>query len=230
MLIKKHIGKIILITLAIITISLASKGISNYINHSGLKDFILSTGMFGPIVFIFLAALSNVLPPIPALPFWYTSITVFGMPWGPVIMYLANVLGNVTNYMIARQWGRGAITKLAGKGNLEKIETFAAIKKTKYFFPLRIFGGISTDYISYAAGLAKMNFLSYLWTTAVGLIPMMYLGFLFINYIIKGGSPAKILVVYLINYIMTLTFVPLIIFRSTKKYQRKSLRSFAKSF
>ena len=88
-----------------------------------------------------------------------------------IIAVLSGILGSVTgawfNYLLAVKFGRKAILKFLKQHHLEKIEKFFASHGEISTFNGRLLPGIR-QYISFPAGLAKMNPLKFTLFTALG--------------------------------------------------------------
>jgi len=178
-----------------------------------VKRLVESFGVLAPLIFIILAAITNVIPPMAVLPFWVAGIAVFGFPYSYIYIYISNVLGSIGGYLIGRKWGRGAVIKLGGEKTLREVERFTGFKEILPVFLLRLLGGVATDYISYAFGIGKVNFGVYVISTTLGLIPTMLVGIWFINKALVSDplTAAGLLgSTTIINYIISLIFIPLI--------------------
>ena len=105
------------------------------------------------------------------------------------------------------------MAKLAGEGSLKEIDKYARATRFIDLILLKMFSGAASDYVSYAAGLAKVPFWVHFSAVGYGIIPMMAIGF----YLIYRGSSGNLYaaasslgIFYAINYSTTLILVPLI--------------------
>lgn len=197
--------------------------LNNTTNATDLKGDILAFGALAPISFIVISAVSNIIPPIAITVFWLLGIILFGPVWGFIYSYIANLAGSCINYGITRVWGRRLIYKFAGQSGLDQINKYTKVTKPTDVLLLKTFSGAASDYISYAAGLGRLRFDTYLWTTALGSVPMMLLGFLLLYVGLKINLftiAAAVAMFYTISYATTIFLVPLI-YRLTQKVSHR---------
>lgn len=184
-----------------------------------IEAFVAFFGIFAPIVFIVLSALTNILPPLAVTPLWFISIVLFGPMLGFIYSVMGNLLGNTVSFYIARIWGQDAIVRLAGKDALKHIQKLPALSDAKKVFLLKFFGGAATDYISYATGLSKISFTPYIIATFFAIMPMMIFGFVLILSLPTrtfASTASALGVFYAINYATTLLLIPLSVYLSKK--------------
>jgi uncharacterized membrane protein YdjX (TVP38/TMEM64 family) len=176
-----------------------------------LKEFILSLGVFGPLMIIFLVIVSMVVSPIAAFPIWLASLALYGF-W-PTLIYvlLANNLGSVINFYISRCWGRPVVTKFVGQKGMEKIDEIAEVVGLEILILGRVLGGASGDYLSYAAGLTKIEFKPYILITIFGTIPPITLNILLI-YRALVINPIYLILLAAIGYPLAF-LLPVLIYR-----------------
>ena len=144
--------------------------------------------------------------------FWIAGIVVFGPELAFGLSYVGHLIGHTANYFIAKKWGRPAVIKVAGKDSLTEIDKFAKVTKPFALFLIKLVGGAATDYISYAAGLARISYISHIVTTAFGILPMMLLGFWIISSVGDGNllnAVATLGIFYVVNYSSTLLLIPI---------------------
>ncbi len=199
--------------LLFLVLSVPALLINNYIKVEEIRHTVSSFGVLAPIIFIITASISNILPSVAALPFWLVGVSLFGFS-GYFYILISNTLGAIVNYFIAKKFGRKIITKLAGTDGLREVDKLAEFTSGKTLLYLRLVGGALSDYISYTAGLMKINLYIYIITTILGSLPMMLLAFFIINESLKKGIIAAtglIGIFYIINYLSSLLVIPLII-------------------
>jgi uncharacterized membrane protein YdjX (TVP38/TMEM64 family) len=140
--------------LLMLGLSYLSKGI---VNIPAVETLVKTTGLFGPIILIISVAIGGIIIPLSGLPFLMISIPVYGFWLTFLIYYLGNtVIAPTVDFYLARHFGRPLIKRLFGKKSLEEIDKIATELGWHALVPLRIFGGILHDSISYAAGLTNM--------------------------------------------------------------------------
>lgn len=186
-----------------------------------IENLIKPFGIYAPIVFVIFMMTTNILPPIPVVPFWIVAIVSFPKPIACAAIIIANILGNTMNFLIARYLGEPAVKRLAGKDSLTKIQKFVGISDFKTFALIRFFGTALTDYISYAAGFSRLSLGKYVLATVLALTPLTLLAFVIISNGLTGNfaeTATAFGTVYAINYGVTL-LLPYIYIKNKHKFK-----------
>ena len=144
--------------------------IGTNIPEQTIREVIKNAGPLGPVVLIFLIWTTNVIAPLGATPFLFAGFYLYGQA---VVIYgsAAAVIASVTNFWIARIWGRSIVEKLAGIDSLEKIDSLTSNYGLQALFICRVLLSQFHDIISYAFGLTKLKFLPYFIVSTLGTIP-----------------------------------------------------------
>lgn len=169
-----------------------------------IRAIIKSSGVFGPILLILFFWTTNVIAPLSGSPFLFAGFFLFGQK---VIIYsfIAALIASITNFWLARIWGRAIVIKLAGKDNLEKIDNLTENYGLLTLFIIRIFLGSFHDVISYVFGLTKMQFIPYIVISVLGTIPGTILWYYLTS---KINNP---LIFTLLTWAMTYVFLTIYI-------------------
>ena len=88
-----------------------------------------------------------------------------------IYSYFAAIIASVSNFWIARRWGRVLVVKLARKDSLDKIDKLADNYGTQTLLIFRLFLREFHDVVSYAYGLTEMEFKRYFLISSLGMIP-----------------------------------------------------------
>lgn len=209
---RKQMFRLSLVLISIfLLLSLPAFFLSGAVKTEGIRDTILSFGIYAPLFFILIASVSNILPSVAAMPFWLVGVTLFGPP-AYIYILISNTFGSLVNYYLAKNLGRLVVQKFVGKAGLSEIDRLADLITPRTIFLLRLVGGVMTDYISYAAGLMRIDAYLYLTATVVGSLPMMAIAFFLIHRSLESGllgTAGYLGLFYLINYLSTLFVIPL---------------------
>ena len=136
-----------------------------------IKEYILSFGIWAPIISFLLMIFQSVAAPLPAFLITFANASLFGWVKGALLSWSSAMAGAALCFFIARFLGRGTVEKLTGKFALKSIDGFFE-KYGKYTILItRLLPFISFDIVSYAAGLTSMSFWSFFWATGVGQLP-----------------------------------------------------------
>jgi len=135
------------------------------------KEYILSFGIWAPVVSFLLMILQSVLFPLPAFIITFANAGLFGWVNGAILSWTSAMAGAALCYFIAKFLGRNAVEKLTSKTALKNVDDFFD-KYGKYAVLIaRLLPFISFDIVSYAAGLTSMSFWSFFVATGIGQLP-----------------------------------------------------------
>ncbi len=136
-----------------------------------IKEYILSFGIWAPIISFLLMIFQSVAAPLPAFLITFANASLFGWVRGALLSWSSAMVGATLCFYIARFLGRGVVEKLTGKFALKSVDGFFE-KYGKYtILIVRLLPFISFDIVSYAAGLTSMGFWSFFWATGLGQLP-----------------------------------------------------------
>jgi len=146
-------------------------GVEIYGNIQRLKIFILSFGLWAPLISAFLMVAQSVVLFLPAFPIFVVNALVFGPVWGFLLSWGSAVTGSIVCFSIARNLGRPVVKRLV---NPVHLETADGILKKYEKYVILLFGFvpvISFDVISYAAGLTLLTYGEFILLLLVAQIP-----------------------------------------------------------
>lgn len=136
-----------------------------------IKGYILSFGVWAPIISFLLMVFQSLIAPLPAFIITFANAGLFGWWQGAILSWSSAMVGAALCFWIAKYFGRDVVAKVASKGSLEKVDVFFD-KYGKYAVVIaRLLPFISFDIVSYAAGLTSMSFWSFFWATGIGQLP-----------------------------------------------------------
>lgn len=144
--------------------------IGTRVPEANIRELIKGAGPFGVIVLTLLFWLTNIIAPLSGTPFLYAGFYMYGQM---VVFYafLAAVLASVTNFWVARIWGRSLVIKLVGTEALNKIDGYTKDYGLQSLLIFRLFLKEFHDVISYAFGLTSLKFSHYFVVSTLGMIP-----------------------------------------------------------
>jgi uncharacterized membrane protein YdjX (TVP38/TMEM64 family) len=152
-----------------------------WVGLENAQAFVRSTGIWSPIVFIFICTASLIIAPLSGSSIYIAGGALFGKEVGFLLSYLASLLGCSINFWISRKFGRKVATRFIGKGNLAELDKSTEQFKSHHeIFYMIAMMPLSQDVVSYAVGLTKItyrNFFIALAISAVGIVAAyIYLG------------------------------------------------------
>jgi uncharacterized membrane protein YdjX (TVP38/TMEM64 family) len=141
----------------------------------GLRDYILSYGLWAPVASCFLMVLQALVAPVPSFLITFANGLAFGVYWGWMLSLFGHVLAAAVCFWISRALGRVPVEVLVGRTGLQSADRWFARWGLYAVFVGRLIPGVAFDVISYAAGLTRMRFRSFLIATALGIFPQTFL-------------------------------------------------------
>jgi uncharacterized membrane protein YdjX (TVP38/TMEM64 family) len=142
---------------------------------AGLKDYILSFGVWAPVASCFLMVLQALVAPVPSFLITFANGLAFGVFWGWMLSLFGHVLAAAVCFGISRVLGRSPVEALVGRVGLESADRWFARWGVYAVFAGRLVPGVAFDAISYAAGLTRMRFRDFMAATTLGIFPQTFL-------------------------------------------------------
>lgn len=164
--------------------------LSFLIDIESLKVWVIGVGVWAPLAFIFLKILTLVVAPLSGSPLYPLVGLLFGFWPGLLYVALGDFLGFTICFGISRIFGRKIVEKMIGdkdKDLLSKIINHIGTAKGFFQASLALF--VSTETLSYGAGLSKLPYLKFiliLWP--ISLVVSMILVFLGSNLVPSNSS------------------------------------------
>ncbi|MBB6696308.1 TVP38/TMEM64 family protein [Clostridium algidicarnis] len=157
------------------------------LNVESAKDYILSFGIWAPIISFLLMILQSIAAPLPAFIITFANAGLFGWWQGAILSWVSAMVGAVLCFYISKLLGREAVEKITSKFALESVDDFFE-KHGKYAILIaRLLPFISFDLVSYAAGLTSMGFWSFFLATGIGQLPATII-YSYVGGMLVGGT------------------------------------------
>ncbi len=226
---KKSIIIKIGILALVIGVYLFVNPINNFINQmvyylsmldlESLKKYILSFGVWAPIVSFILMILQSIVAPLPAFLITFANAALFGWVKGAILSWTSAMAGAALCFYIARFLGRDTVEKLTSKFALDSIDEFFEKYGKHTILIARLLPFISFDIVSYAAGLTSMSFVSFFIATGIGQLPATII-YSYVGGMLTGG--AKLMMMGL----LILSAISIFIYVLKKIYNEKKLKQY----
>lgn len=140
-------------------------------NLDSIKEYILSFGIWAPVISFLLMLLQSVAAPLPAFLITFANAALFGWVYGAILSWSSAMVGAGICFYISRFLGRDAVEKLTNKNTLESMDSFFEKYGKHTILIARLLPFMSFDLVSYAAGLTSMSFISFFIATGIGQLP-----------------------------------------------------------
>jgi uncharacterized membrane protein YdjX (TVP38/TMEM64 family) len=140
------------------------------ISVRAFEDVILSWGHWGVLASIGLMVLHSFVP-FPAELVALANGMLYGPFWGTAITWVGAMLGAFLAFGLARAFGRPFVETVVARRDWRTLDDWAGQHAAQMVFLARFVPIISFNLINYAAGLTKISWWTFGWTTGVVLRP-----------------------------------------------------------
>ena len=141
------------------------------VDVADVKTYLLSFGIWAPIVSFLLMIFQSVVAPLPAFLITFANAGLFGWIPGAILSWSSAMAGAALCFFIAKYFGREVVEKLTSKAALNSVDGFFNRYGKYAILIARLLPFISFDIVSYAAGLTSMKFWPFFWATGLGQLP-----------------------------------------------------------
>ena len=140
-------------------------------DFEGLREFILSYGIWAPVTSIALMTIQSMVPVVPGIVITITNAWIFGWQFGALYSWVGALLGAVLDFIIARWYGRPVVERIISSSLLDKTDYFFRKNGVLAVFITRLIPIIPFKVISYGAGLTTMSLRHFVVATGIGQTP-----------------------------------------------------------
>jgi len=141
------------------------------LSGKAIADYVISLGPWGHGAIIGLMVVHSFIP-FPAEVVAIAAGMCYGIIWGTVLTWVGAMLGAILSFGLARMFGRPFVNLLLADKHFDRLEHFAETQGTNALLISRFIPVIAFNLINYAAGLTRVNWPTFLWTTGVGILPL----------------------------------------------------------
>lgn len=161
---KNSISIISKLTTVFLLIAFAGLAIAGYQRGifdsvDAFQNFINSTGLLGPLIFIFIQIIQIVIPMLPGFVTCIAGAVVFGPAAGFFYSYIGVCIGSIMAFYIARKYGIIIVQKIISEEKYNKYMSWLEKgRKFDILFALAILLPTAPDdVLCFIAGLTKMT-------------------------------------------------------------------------
>ena len=182
---------------------------------TNVKNFILSFGIWAPVVFIVIYALRGAVLVIPVGIMSFAGGLAFGKWFGTIYILIGATLGASLSFLIARYFGRQFIETFSWlhKGKIKQFDDGIEKNGFRMMLFIRLIPLFQYDAVNFGSGLSKMKFRDFFIGSFIGMAPGG-----FINAML-GSSLENIISVQFfaaLGFFILLMFIPTI-YKTIKK-------------
>lgn len=149
---------------------LAAHGVDlGALEEGDVERFVRAWGAWSALASVALMVLHSFVP-LPAEIIPIANGMLFGPLAGVALTWAGAMLGAVLSFALARGLGRGFVRLVVADSRLARLAQLSPRPGTLLY--LRLVPFISFNLVNYAAGLTGVSWWTFLWTTALGILPL----------------------------------------------------------
>ena len=183
------------------------------INLRDLEEVIQASGAWAAFASIGLMILHSFVP-FPAELLAIANGMLFGSFLGIFVTWVGAMLGASIAFALARWLGRPFVQKVADQGKLQKADEWLEKSGWQVLLIARLLPFIAFNLINYAAGLSRIGWWTFLWTTSIGILPLTIL-------MVLMGDHVDLMIDYWHFLLVAAIFIGLVL--GTRWYYRRRL-------
>ena len=136
-----------------------------------VKSTILSWGAWGVLASIGLMVLHSFVP-FPAEIVACANGMAYGPLWGTVVTWSGAMLGAFAAFGLSRKLGRPFAEMMVSRNNWRTLDEWTGRQGWQVLLVSRFTPVIAFNLINYAAGLTRISWSTFTWTTGLGILPL----------------------------------------------------------
>jgi uncharacterized membrane protein YdjX (TVP38/TMEM64 family) len=181
----KKLMKVVLFIIVIAGLAVAAHYLGLGSRFAQLREWIISLGYWGPLVFIVVYTAAVTLL-VPASALTITAGAVFGSLWGVIVVSIASTAGAALSFIIARYFARDLVEDWARKNrSFAKLYELTGSKGGVIVALTRLVPLFPYTLLNYGFGLTKVNFKTYIFWSWLCMLPGTVL------YVVGGDAVVK---------------------------------------
>ncbi len=137
------------------------------------RTFAEDLGPWAPVMAIAAMVVVSFLP-LPAETVAVANGAVFGRLYGFLLTWAGALIAAVIAFAIARTLGQPILNRILPKKTLASFDTKIARPGAPFLLLARMIPFIPYTVVNYGSGLSPVRFRTYLWTSAIGMIPPIF--------------------------------------------------------
>ena len=161
------------IAAALIALAVAAVWLSRDLTVESFVTTIQSWGMWGVAASVLLMVIHTFIP-FPAELLACANGMIWGKYGGTAVTWTGAMLGASLGFALARQFGRPLVDRLVAARHAAKIDRWTEVNGWQALLLSRFMPVIAFNLINFAAGLTKLSWWQFLWTTGLGILPLTF--------------------------------------------------------
>ena len=136
-----------------------------------LAERIRGLGNWGYVAVVGLMVVHSFVP-FPAEILALCAGAVYGTAWGTVLIWTGAMIGACLSFALARWLGQPFVNAVLGPVSRARLDGWTAEQGAVALLVARFIPIIAFNLINYAAGLTRVSWGTFLWTTGLGIVPL----------------------------------------------------------
>ena len=136
-----------------------------------ILQMVRASGQWGVLVSLGLMIIHSFIP-FPAEFVAIANGMIYGPFWGVVITWSGAMMGACVAFSLAKKFGKPFVVKLLNQQQQHKLDDWTQHYGTGSLLFSRFIPIIAFNLINYAAGLVNVKWWTFLWTTGLGILPL----------------------------------------------------------
>ncbi len=146
-------------------------GIAHDVSVQYIEEMIQSWGVWGVAGSIGLMVVHSFVP-FPGEFVAFANGMLYGTFWGTVITWTGAMLGAYAAFGLSRLLGRPFVAAMVTARNWQAVDDWAEQQGWQVVLVARFLPVIAFNLVNYAAGLTRISWWTFTWTTGLGILPM----------------------------------------------------------
>ncbi|QDI77354.1 MULTISPECIES: TVP38/TMEM64 family protein [Leisingera] len=136
-----------------------------------MAAWLRSTGAWAPLAVIVLMVVHSFVP-FPAEILALCAGALFGTLLGAVLIWAGAMLGALVAFGLARRLGQETVRSWLSEAQTRQLDAWTEERGALALLAARLIPVIAFNLINYAAGLTRVRLWTFVWTTALGILPV----------------------------------------------------------
>ena len=135
-----------------------------------IEAFILELGIWGAVGAVLLMVVHSFVP-FPAEFLAIANGMIFGPMLGIALTWLGAMLGAIVAFGLTRLFGRPFVARFVDVEKVQRFDAWLMRDGWQVLLLARLAPVVAFNLVNYAAGLTAIRWWTFLWTTAIGILP-----------------------------------------------------------
>ena len=206
---RKHSAKIVIAILTLLLVVVIAYSIGRPLvrfvsDPTKFRDWVNEKGFLGVLAFISMNILQVLLAVIPGGPFEVGAGYAFGIVRGTLICDFSMTLAGIIIFLFVRRFGMRFVDLFVSREKVESVHILKSSRKSEsIIFLLFLIPGTPKDLLSYLVGLTDMKLSHWIFISAIGRIPAIFLSVLSGN-ALNESDYVKVAVMFAVMIVLSI--------------------------